>query len=50
MRKFIKVYFASARKEARAIRVRKVVEKDTPWSWLFMGNSSLLNGDIGITW
>jgi hypothetical protein len=45
----VKVYFTSARKEVRASEVRKVVERDSPWSWLLMGNSSYLNGDVGIT-
>jgi len=47
--KFVKVRFASARKEARASEVRKVVERDPAWSWLLVGNSSYLNGDVGIT-
>jgi hypothetical protein len=46
--KFVKVRFASARKEARASEVRKVVERDPAWSWLLVGNSSYLNGDVGI--
>jgi hypothetical protein len=46
---FVKVRFASARKEARASEVRKVVERDPSWSWLLVGNSSYLNGDVGIT-
>jgi hypothetical protein len=29
--------------------VRKVVERDPAWSWLLVGNSSYLNGDVGIT-
>jgi hypothetical protein len=29
--------------------VRKVVERDSVWSWLLLGNSSYLNGDVGIT-
>jgi hypothetical protein len=45
----VKVCFTSARKEARASEVRKVVERDTAWSWLLVGNSSYLNGDVGIT-
>jgi hypothetical protein len=40
MEKFVKVYFASARKEARSSKVRKVVERDPAWSWLLMDNSS----------
>jgi hypothetical protein len=46
--KFVKVCFASARKEARASEVRKVVKRDPAWSWLLVGNSSYLNGDVGI--
>jgi hypothetical protein len=46
--KFVKVHFASARKEARASEVRKVVERDPAWSWLLVGNSNYLNGDVGI--
>jgi hypothetical protein len=45
----VKVRFASVRKEARASGVRKVVERDPAWSWLLVGNSSYLNGDVGIT-
>jgi hypothetical protein len=45
----VKVRFASARKEARASEVRKVVERDLAWSWLLVGNSSYLNKDVGIT-
>jgi hypothetical protein len=47
--KFVKVRFASERKEARASEVRKVVERDPAWSWHLVGNSSYLNGDVGIT-
>jgi hypothetical protein len=47
--KFVKVCFASVRKEARASEVRKVVDRDPAWSWLLVGNSSYLKGDIGIT-
>jgi hypothetical protein len=50
MGKFVKVHFASTRKEVRASEVRKVVEKDSALSWLLVGNSSYLNGDIGITY
>jgi hypothetical protein len=32
MGKFLKVHFTSARKEARASEVRKVVERDPTWS------------------
>jgi hypothetical protein len=49
MRKFVKVCFTSERKEARASEVRKAVERDPAWSWHLVGNSSYLNGDIGIT-
>jgi hypothetical protein len=48
--KFVKVYFASARKEVRASEVRKAVEIDMAWSWLLVGNSSYLNKNVGITW
>jgi hypothetical protein len=48
--KFVKARFAFARKEARASEVRKAVERDPTWSWLVVGNSSYLNGDIGIMW
>jgi hypothetical protein len=47
--KFVNVRFVSIRKEARASEVRKAVEKDPAWSWLLVGNSSYLNGDVGIT-
>jgi hypothetical protein len=47
--KFVKVCFTFTRKEARASEVRKVVERDPAWSWLLVGNSSYLNGDVGIT-
>jgi hypothetical protein len=49
MKKFLKIGFASARKQASASEVRKLVEIDPAWSWLLMGNSSYLNGDVGIT-
>jgi hypothetical protein len=49
MGKFVNVCFTSARKEVRASKVRKVVEKDSAWSWLLVGNSSYLNRDVGIT-
>jgi hypothetical protein len=45
----MKVHFASVRKEARASEVRKVVDRDPTWSWLFVGNSNYLNRDVGIT-
>jgi hypothetical protein len=47
--KFVNIRFASVRKEARASEVRKAVERDLTWSWLLVGNSSYLNGDIWIT-
>jgi hypothetical protein len=43
MGKFVKVSFTSARKE-----VRKKVEIDPTWSWLLVGDSNYLNGDVGI--
>jgi hypothetical protein len=49
MGKFVKVRFTSVRKEARANKVGKVVERDLAWSWLLVGNSSYLNGDVEIT-
>jgi hypothetical protein len=45
----VKVYFTSKRKEVRARKVRKAVEKDSAWSWHLVGNSSYLNGNVGIT-
>jgi hypothetical protein len=45
---FKKVRFASARKEAKASKVRKMIERDPAWSWLLVGNSSYLNEDVGI--
>jgi hypothetical protein len=50
MGKFVKVSFILVSKEARASRVRKVVERDPAWSWLLVDNSSFLNGDVGIMW
>jgi hypothetical protein len=50
MEKFVKVCFTSARKEVRASEVRKAVERELAWSWFLVGNSSYLNGDIGIMW
>jgi hypothetical protein len=47
--KFVNVRFTSTRKEARASEVRKAVERDMAWSWLLVGDSSYLNGDVGIT-
>jgi hypothetical protein len=47
--KFVKVRFATERKEARASEVRKAVERELAWSWHLVGNSSYLNGDVGIT-
>jgi hypothetical protein len=49
MGKFVKVRFASERKEARASEVRKAVERGPAWSWHLVGNSSYLNGDVRIT-
>jgi hypothetical protein len=49
VRKFVNVRFASTIKEARVGGVRKAVEKNPTWSWLLVGNSSYLNGDVGIT-
>jgi hypothetical protein len=49
MGKFVKVCFASKRKEARASEVSKAVERDLAWSWHLVDNSSYLNGDVGIT-
>jgi hypothetical protein len=45
----MKVCFTSAKKEAIASEVEKVAERDTAWNWLLVGNSSYLNGDVGIT-
>jgi hypothetical protein len=45
----VKIRFASSTKEARASEVRKAVERDPAWSWLLVGDSSYLNGDVGIT-
>jgi hypothetical protein len=45
----VKVCLTIERKEARASEVRKVVERDPAWSWHLVGNSSYLNGDVGIT-
>jgi hypothetical protein len=49
MEKFVKVRFTFAKKEARASKVRKAVERDPAWSLLLVGDSSYLNGDVGIT-
>jgi hypothetical protein len=46
--KFVKVRFTSAKKKSRASKVRKVVERDPAWSWLWVGNSIYLNGDVWI--
>jgi hypothetical protein len=46
---FVNVHFASVRKEASASEVRKVVKRDSAWSWLLVGNSSYLNRDVEIT-
>jgi hypothetical protein len=45
----VKVYFIFARKEARSSEVRKALKKDPAWSWLLVGDSSYLSGDVGIT-
>jgi hypothetical protein len=45
----VKVRFTSSRKEVRATKVRNVVERNPAWSWLLVGKSSYLNGDVGIT-
>jgi hypothetical protein len=45
----MKVCFTSVRKEVRASEVRKVIKRELAWSWLLVGSSSYLNGDIGIT-
>jgi hypothetical protein len=49
MEKFVNVRFAFKRKKPIASEVRKVVERDPAWSWLLVGSSSYLNGDVGIT-
>jgi hypothetical protein len=49
MRKFVKVYFVFARKEAISSEVRKALKKDPAWSWLLVGDSSYPSGDVGIT-
>jgi hypothetical protein len=49
MGKFVNVRFASTRKETRASKVRKAVERDPAWSWLLVANSRYLNGDVEIT-
>jgi hypothetical protein len=41
--------FTSKRKEARPSEVKKAVERDPACSWHLVGNSSYLNGDVGIT-
>jgi hypothetical protein len=48
--KFVKVLFAPQGKKQEVSRVGKVVERDLTWSWLQVGNSSFLNGDVRITW
>jgi hypothetical protein len=47
--KFVKVRFVFEKKEVRGSEVRKAVERDPAWSLHLVGNSSYLNGDIGIT-
>jgi hypothetical protein len=49
MEKFVKVRFTSERKETRVSEVRKAVERDPARSWHLVGDSSYLNGDVGIT-
>jgi hypothetical protein len=49
MEKFVKVRFASERKETSASEVRKAVERDPAWSLYLLDNSSYLNGDVGVT-
>jgi hypothetical protein len=44
----VKVPFTSEREQERASEVRKAVERDPAWSWHLVGNSSYLNGDVGI--
>jgi hypothetical protein len=46
--KFVKICFTSARKEVKASEMRIMVERDSAWSWLLVGNSSYLNRDIWI--
>jgi hypothetical protein len=48
MEKFVNVFFVSARKEARACEVGKVIEKDLTWSWILVDNSIFLNRDVEI--
>jgi hypothetical protein len=45
----VNVHFTSERKKTGTSEVRKAVERDLAWSWQLVGNSSYLNGDIGIT-
>jgi hypothetical protein len=49
MGKFVKVRFTFESKEPKANEVRKAVERDPAWSWHLEGNSSYLNGNVGIT-
>jgi hypothetical protein len=42
----MKVCFTLARKEVRGSEVRKIIERDSAWSWLLVSNSSYLNEDI----
>jgi hypothetical protein len=46
MKKFVKVCFTFTKKEVRASEVRKALERDMPWSWLLVGESSYLNRDV----
>jgi hypothetical protein len=49
VKKFVKIRFTFTRKKARATEVWKAVERDPAWSWFLVGDSSYLNGDVGIT-
>jgi hypothetical protein len=44
----VTVRFTFERKEARASKVRKAVERDPAWSSHLVGNSNYLNRDVGI--
>jgi hypothetical protein len=37
------------KEKVRASEVRKAVERDLAWSWHLVGDSSYLDGDVGIT-
>jgi hypothetical protein len=47
--KFVKACFTSARKKQKLSGVGKAVEREPTWSWLLVGNSSFINGDVRIT-